>query len=100
MTDAIDITPAQREALLACLRRFVPGATVWAYGSRIKGTARPNSDLDLVVLAPSARRMSIAELKDAVAESSDIPFLVDFHVWDELPERFRDNIKLEHVELA
>ena len=48
MTTAIDITTAQRKTLLALLRHFIPGAAVWAYGSRVKWTARPNSDLDLV----------------------------------------------------
>ena len=49
MTSSIDITPEQREALLALLHRHLPGVTVRAYGSRVKGTAGPNSDLDLVV---------------------------------------------------
>jgi predicted nucleotidyltransferase len=49
MTGAIDITTGQKETLLAFLRQFIPAVAVWAYGSRVKGTARPNSDLDLVV---------------------------------------------------
>jgi hypothetical protein len=39
MTSSIDITPEQREALLALLHRHLPGVTVRAYGSRVKGTA-------------------------------------------------------------
>jgi uncharacterized protein len=99
MNDAIGITLEQREAILALLSRFIPGATVWAYGSRVKGTARSNSDLDLVVFASVAQRSLVSELKDAM-EESDIPFLVDLHVWDEIPERFRRTIESEHAVLV
>ncbi len=47
----IDITPNQRKILLDLLNDYLPGVMVWAYGSRIKGTARPQSDLDLAVFA-------------------------------------------------
>lgn len=97
MTAAIDITQKQRESLLALLRRFIPGVTVWAYGSRVKGTARPNSDLDLVVFTSPEQRTAVSELKDELAESSDIPFLVDLHIWDELPEQFREVISKDSV---
>lgn len=98
MTDAIDITTEQRKLLLALLRRFIPGVAVWAFGSRVKWTARPNSDLDLVVFTAPKQKPLVSELKDAIAESN-IPFMVDLHVWDEIPERFHDIIRKEYVEL-
>ena len=96
MTTAIDITKEQRKTLLALLGRFIPGVAVWAYGSRVKWTARPNSDLDLVAFTTPAQRSQVAELKEALAESS-LPFPVDLHVWDEVPERFREIIRKEYV---
>jgi predicted nucleotidyltransferase len=99
MTGVIDISSEQRKALLALLIRFIPGVTVWAFGSRVKGAARVNSDLDLVAFTTPAQRPLVAELKDELAESSDIPFLVDLHVWDEIPERFRAIIRQEYVVL-
>ena len=96
MTDAIDITKEQRKTLLALLRRFIPEVVVWAYGSRVKWTARPNSDLDLVAFATPKQRNLVSELKEALAES-DIPFLVDLHIWDEVPERFHEIIRKEYV---
>ncbi len=99
MTVAIDITKEQRKALLALLRRYIPGVAVWAYGSRVKWTARPNSDLDLVAFTTPEQRPLVSELKDELAESSAIPFLVDLHVWDEVPERFREIIRREYVVL-
>ncbi len=96
MTDAIDLTTEQRNTLSDLLRRFLPGVAVWAYGSRVKWTARPNSDLDLVAFATPAQLPQVAEFKDALAESN-LPFPVDLHVWDEVPERFREIIRKEYV---
>jgi type I restriction enzyme, S subunit len=96
MTDAIDLTTEQRSQLISFLRRFLPGVPVWAYGSRVKWTARSNSDLDLVAFATPAQRIQVSELKDALAESN-LPFPVDLHVWDDVPERFREIIRKEYV---
>ncbi len=96
MTDAIDLTTEQRKTLNDLRRRFLPGVAVWAYGSRVKWTARPNSDLDLVVFTTPTQRPQVAELKDALAESN-LPFPVDLHVWDDVPERFREIIRKEYV---
>jgi len=96
MTAAIDITAGQRKTLLALLRRYIPGVAVWAYGSRVKWTARPNSDLDLVAFTTPEQQPRVSELKEALAES-DLPFLVDFHVWDDVPERFHEIIRKEYV---
>jgi len=98
MTAAIDITAGQRKTLLALLRRYIPGVAVWAYGSRVKWTARPNSDLDLVAFTTPEQQPLVSELKEALAES-DLPFPVDFHVWDEVPECFHEIIRKEYVVL-
>lgn len=98
MTASIDITPGQKKTLLALLRRFIPGVEVWAYGSRVKWTARPNSDLDLVAFTTPTQQGKVSELKEALAES-DLPFLVDLHVWDEVPERFHEIIRNEFIVL-
>jgi type I restriction enzyme S subunit len=96
MNSAIDITSEQRKTLVDLVRQYIPGVAVWAYGSRVKWTARPNSDLDLVVFTAPDQIQLVSELKNALAES-ELPFLVDLHVWDEIPERFREIISGEYV---
>ena len=96
---ALDITPDQRKILLDLLNNYLPGVTVWAYGSRIKGTARPQSDLDLAVFASTEQKRAVAALKEAL-EESQLPFRVDLFVWDEIPAQFRDNIQQAHVVLV
>src|ERR1035438_8782660 len=96
MNSSIDITSEQRKTMVDLLRQYIPGVAVWAYGSRVKWTARPNSDLDLVVFTAPAQNQLVSELKNALAES-ELPFLVDMHIWDEIPERFREIIRGEYV---
>ena len=98
MNDAIDITSAQRQTILALFKRYLPDVTVWAYGSRVKGISRPVSDLDLVVFSQPEHAGQISLLKEAMDESS-LPFRVDLFVWDEVPENFRRNIEQEHLAL-
>lgn len=95
----LDITPDQRKILLDLLHDYLPGVAVWVYGSRIKGTARPQSDLDLAVFASAEQKRSVAALKEAL-EESQLPFRVDLFVWDEIPEQFRGNIQRAHVILV
>ena len=95
----IHITEEQREMLLALLSQYIPGTAVWAYGSRVKGTARTHSDLDLVAFTTPEQRPLVSELRDALAESN-LPFLVDLHVWEEVPVSFQEIIRAEHVVLV
>lgn len=99
MSNAIDLTPAQRETLQSLVRRYLPDVTVWAYGSRVKGTSRLASDLDLVSFSAPAHAAQVSALREALEESS-LPFRVDLFVWDEIPENFRRNIEQDHVVLV
>jgi len=71
---------------------------VWAYGSRVDGSAHEGSDLDLVIRSKSGEKIPIdifVELKDTIRESN-IPILVDLFDWARLPESFHRNIELTH----
>ena len=96
---AIDITAEERETLLSLLEQHLPGAAVWVYGSRTKWTARPQSDLDLVVFPTSEQRKRVGDLREAL-EESNLPFRVDLFVWDDVPESFRGQIRADHVVIA
>lgn len=45
------LSPEQQKIVLDLLQLHLPGVVVWAYGSRMRGTANAKSDLDLVVFA-------------------------------------------------
>ena len=94
----IDITAEQRKIVLALIERHLPNTTAWVYGSRAKWTARPQSDLDLVVFATPEQNGQVRELREAF-EESNLPFRVDLFVWDAVPAQFRKHIKRDHVVL-
>lgn len=92
MTQAIDIDPSARDILIALVDQYIPNTDIWAFGSRTQGKARPTSDLDLVAFSRPEQASAVAAFREAL-EESDIPFRVDVHVWDELPESFQRTIK-------
>ncbi|WP_446831660.1 restriction endonuclease subunit S [Candidatus Foliamicus sp.] len=98
MSPDIDITPEQQQALLALLRRHLPDTEAWVYGSRVRGTARPSSDLDMVVFATPEQKPQVSNLREAY-EESNLPFRVDLFVWDEVPDPFKQEIKRKHAAL-
>ena len=95
----IDVTTDQRKALLALLKRHLPNTTAWVYGSRVKWTSRPQSDLDLVVFTTPDQDRRVSKLREAF-EESNLPFRVDLFVWDAVPKQFRKQIEAEHVVLV
>lgn len=98
MIAAIDLAPPHDALLRALLRHHVPGMAVWAYGSRVRGNARPHSDLDLAVFAPIEMRSAVVELREA-SDESNLPFLLDPHRWDDLPPDLQAQIRACHVVL-
>lgn len=89
----LDLTPAQLAEVHRILQAHVPGRTVRAFGSRVQGTAKPFSDLDLAVMGdvPLDFRQ-LADLIDALAESN-LPFRVDVVDWAVTSEAFRGIIE-------
>jgi predicted nucleotidyltransferase len=87
----IHISSAQRKTLAALFEQYLPGVLVWAFGSRVKGNFRPDSDLDLVVFSQNIQSAAVSEFKEALDESS-LPFSVDVLVWDEIGQDFQKHI--------
>ncbi len=94
----IDLSPDQLRLVREFLHSYIPDTLVWAFGSRVKFTAKPSSDLDLVAFICEEQKSRFSELKEAFDESN-VPFRVDLHSWNDLPESFRRNIEKEHVVL-
>ena len=93
----IEINPGDLEIVRSILSRFVPEREVRAFGSRVTGTAKEFSDLDLAVMGDTAISSSIlADIKEAFNESP-IPFKVDVVGWASTKENFRRIIEKENV---
>ena len=94
----IDITASERKTLLFLLNAFLPSTTVWAYGSRVKFTSKPESDLDLVAFINPEEETQLSDLRNAFSES-DLPFKIDILGRDTLPENFKQNIQNSYAVL-
>jgi predicted nucleotidyltransferase len=53
-------------AFAARVRLAVPTAAVWAFGSRARGAAHPESDLDVCVVVPAITR----EIRERIFEAA------------------------------
>ena len=99
MSAAVDLAPAQLDTVRALLARHLPDTGAWVYGSRVRWTSRPQSDLDMVVFATPGQKRAVSDLREAF-EESDLPFRVDLFVWDDVPASFRKQIEGEHLKLV
>jgi uncharacterized protein len=93
----IDATPLELDTVRQILARHVPDCEVWAFGSRVTGTSRPHSDLDLVVMTsePIPRRTLVRMEEDL--EESPLPFRVDVLDWSRVSPEFRRIIRAGNV---
>lgn len=99
---ALSLQPRHLEELRRLIAVHLPQEEVWAYGSRVSGTAHDTSDLDLVVRHPAdlkAKQTSAFwDLKEAISESN-LPLLIELFDWARLPPAFWNNITEQYVVL-
>lgn len=93
----IDLNPHDLEEVKRILRAIAPEYDVWAFGSRVDGTAKTYSDLDLAVITERPLPFSLkADLKEAFDES-DLAIRVDIIDWASARENFRAVIERKKV---
>ncbi len=71
---------------------------VWAYGSRVNGSAHDGSDLDLAIRAKNAKSLPSKIYHEFLkkVQDSNIPILVDIKDFYLLPSSFQKNIESEY----
>lgn len=75
------------------LKKLLPKRTVLAFGSRVKGNIKPQSDLDLCIMGEHPLTFeNLALLKEAFSES-DLPIRVDIVEWINITPEFQGIIK-------
>lgn len=82
------------------LKRMLPdGIQVWAYGSRVNGTASESSDLDLALVYNNGDALPpslIRAVKSCLSESN-VPIIVEIHNKASLPASFQEKIENEAI---
>lgn len=95
----LDLESRHIDLLRSILRRHFPRVPIWAFGSRVTGTAKPFSDIDLVLRSETPISMrALACLEEDLADS-DLPFRVDVVDWSSIPPTLRIHIERFHFEL-
>lgn len=85
----VDLRPSDFLLLQKLLRRYIPDREVRLFGSRVKGTAKPSSDIDLAIMGDKVpSRVVIANLASALS-ASKLPFRVELTIWAETSKEFR-----------
>ena len=83
---------SEKKIVLEIITKLCPESSVWIFGSRYKGTHKPYSDLDLVIV--DKEKISFKELgkiQDAF-EESELNFKVDVLDWNRLSDEFKEII--------
>ena len=78
------------------LAQHVPEIDVWAFGSRVQGSATPHSDLDLALVSERPLAMERLARLSLSFEESDLPFRVDLVELSKAAPAFRAIIELQH----
>lgn len=95
----LDISSEHLAIVQQILRQLLPSCEVWAFGSRVKGAAKPFSDLDLVIMSQQPLSLALmASLSEAFSES-DLPWKVDIVDWSTTSSEFKAVIEQQKVKV-
>jgi type I restriction enzyme S subunit len=93
----IDLSPSNWNELVSILQRYVPNLDVWAFGSRVKWTAKQYSDLDLALITEKPLPLEeFSSLKEAF-DNSVLPMRVDVVDWATTSQSFKEIIEKDKV---
>ena len=85
----IKATPEQLLLISGILAAHAPGVEARAFGSRVVGTPKDYSDLDLALVGTAKLDAAALESLREAFEESDIPFRVDVLDWHAISKDFQ-----------
>jgi predicted nucleotidyltransferase len=88
----IDLSPKHRETVKRILAEYVPESEVRVFGSRVAGTLKDYSDLDLAIVGPGELDSDVMMRLREAFEESDLPIRVDVLDWRAVSPSFREVI--------
>lgn len=93
----IDLPQQHLNMVKSILNKHLPKVPVWVFGSRIKGTAKPYSDLDLAIVGQNKIPLPLYfKILDDFEESL-LPIRVDVIDWHRIDDSFKKIIENQHV---
>lgn len=89
----IDLAHENLALLKKLITEYLPKCEIRVFGSRIHGTAKPYSDIDIALKCGSPiDRRTMSRLKEALQEST-LPIRVDILDWESISEEFKGVIE-------
>jgi len=89
----IDLPSENLTLLKQLITEYLSECEIRVFGSRIHGTAKPYSDIDIALKCSSPiDRRTMSRLKEALQEST-LPIRVDVLDWESISEEFRGVIE-------
>lgn len=87
------ILPEQEEIIKRLLMPYLPNYSFYYYGSRVKGTHSPVSDLDILIKGTEEMPIDIlCEIKQ-VFDASSLPYIINFTDYNKINHSFYNLIK-------
>ena len=93
----IDLEPDHVEIVSRILAEHVPDCEVRAFGSRVAGSAREYSDLDLAVVGEGPLELRVISRLNEAFEESSLPMQVDVLDWYSIPGKFEKEINRHYI---
>jgi predicted nucleotidyltransferase len=91
------MTAEELSLLQSILKRYVPNFKVWAFGSRVTGTHKPYSDLDLALVGDEPISIQTRAMLSEALSNSGLPYKVDIVDWASTSEAFRQIIEKQKL---
>ena len=89
----LQLSPEHLRMIREVLAHWLPDAQVLAFGSRVSGTARKFSDLDLAIVSSTPLDWCLlGKVRDAF-EDSDLPICVDLVDWSQADAGFKTMVE-------
>ncbi len=92
----VNISSRQLETIKRILGEYVGECEVRAFGSRVNGSAKGYSDIDVAVIGPNKMERRTKMLLREAFEESDLPFRVDIIDYNRASDEFRAIINAKY----
>ncbi|MBU1121403.1 MAG: nucleotidyltransferase domain-containing protein [Candidatus Omnitrophica bacterium] len=89
----IDVAPCYMEIIQDILEKYILNWEVRAFGSRVNGTAKEYSDLDLVIVGKEKLPKKTLYILREEFQESDLPFRVEIMDWQTISDEFKKIIE-------
>ena len=99
MSSNLQVSKEHLNIIKSLIKEYVPDYKVVAFGSRVSGTPKPYSDLDLAIIYDEPLdAMLLAKLRLAL-EESDLPYKVDIVEYVLVSDAFKEVIDSDNLDL-